>query len=119
MDTLIAVRTMLKPSARRPSFVRSVTMALVAVRNIDQPKAASIMTTMTTCSRLCEKARPMYRVALPQTDRASTPRRPKRSAKAPPAIWKGRPSRPVTPRIRPTSPIEMCRLPCRNSVSNG
>ena len=33
-------------------------MALVAVRNIDQPKAASTITTITTWSRLCDSARP-------------------------------------------------------------
>jgi hypothetical protein len=119
IEPLIAVRAMPNPSARRRSPVRSATMALLPVRNIDQPKAASTTTTITTWSRLCDSARPMYRTALPQTASTRTPRRPKRSAKAPPRIWNGRPARPAAPSTRPTTVIEMCRPLRRNSVSNG
>ena len=88
-------------------------MALEPVRNIAQPNAASNVTRTTTSSRSCEAARPMYSTALAQTARASTARRPKRSAKAPPTSCSGRVTRPATPRTKPMTVIEMWRLPFR------
>jgi hypothetical protein len=58
MPTLIAVRERPKASARRCATVRSAIMALLPVRNMAQPKAASIETTTTTSASVWERPSP-------------------------------------------------------------
>ena len=88
-------------------------MALLAVKNIAQPKAASMVIKTTTCQSRWASASPSKRVMLAEIPRISTPRRPKRSAIAPPTICTGRPASTGRPMTRPTVVIETPRRLCR------
>ena len=88
-------------------------MELLAVENIAQPKAASMAITVTTCQSFPASASPSKRTMPAQIPRISRPRRPKRSAIAPPAICTGRPASIGRPMIRPTEVIETPRRACR------
>ena len=106
MPELSATREMLNASARRSGGDRSVIIALLAVMNCAQPKAASRAMSATTIHSVRVTPRPMNSVMLPHMATISTGRRPQRSHRAPPTTCMGNAANRVMPRMRPTAVID-------------
>ena len=119
MPAFSATRETPNASVRCATVVTSAIIALLAVRNCAQPKAASTTMSTTITARSRVSPSPKYKTMLPRMATMSTGRRPNLSHRAPPAIWMGSVASSARPRMSPTVVIETSSSPLRYSVSYG